>query len=428
MRARPDRLVAALRAGLAVLAGIVLASCATVPREAQPRVPIRVSGSYWIELSPVIVAANRFYPEKLVVGEGGITRITSGEADLATNAETQVLRESVTNPDLRIIMTVTESFYRLVARRSAGIGSVADLKGRKVMLPRFTSAHYYLVAMLRSAGLTEADVQIVSLPRDQGDIRGMDQMSDALLRGEVDAISIWEPEPGDAIRQLGKDAIVLQDRKVYREVFNLHARASDLADPDKRRSIVRFVRAVADATRSLKANPKRDWPHISQVTKFSLDEIALGWPEMEFPVHIIPDMLDVLVEEEGWVAKERSRAPRGREELAKLIDPSVVRDALALKKVDTRPASTATSMLGEVKSAVDALDYLRTVNDVPWTYFSPAGNIRPGTRTGKFRLGTEQIVVDDKGQSAISMEDYAVAALDELEQPQFLNKRFTVGY
>jgi putative NADH-flavin reductase len=96
--------------------------------------------------------------------------------------------------------------------------------------------------------------------------------------------------------------------------------------------------------------------------------------------------------------------------------------------IDTRPTPTNTAMLGEVKSSVDSLDYLRTVNDVTWTFFSPAGNIRPGTRTGKFRLGTEQIVVDEKGQSAISMEDYAVAAVDELEKPQFLNKRFTVGY
>jgi putative NADH-flavin reductase len=96
--------------------------------------------------------------------------------------------------------------------------------------------------------------------------------------------------------------------------------------------------------------------------------------------------------------------------------------------IDTRPASTSTAMLGEVRSAVDSLDYLRTVNDVPWTFFSPAGDIRPGERTGKFRLGTEQIVTDDKGQSAISMEDYAVATLDELEKPQFVNKRFTVGY
>jgi uncharacterized protein len=91
-------------------------------------------------------------------------------------------------------------------------------------------------------------------------------------------------------------------------------------------------------------------------------------------------------------------------------------------------AEMPAGMAGEVRSSVDSLDYLRTVSDVSWTFFSPGGNISPGTRTGKFRLGTEQILVDDKGQSAISMEDYAVAALDELEKPQFVNKRFTAGY
>lgn len=96
--------------------------------------------------------------------------------------------------------------------------------------------------------------------------------------------------------------------------------------------------------------------------------------------------------------------------------------------IDSRPATLSTAAMGEVRSSVDSLDYLRTVDDVTWTFFSPAGNIRPGARTGRFRLGTETIVVDDKGQSAISMEDYAVATLDELERPQFLNKRFTVGY
>ena len=200
----------------------------------------------------MLVAANSFYPEQLSVGEGGITRISSGEADLATNAETQLLRESLANPDLRIIMTVTESFYRLVARRSAGIETLADLKGKRVMLPRNTSAHYFLVAMLRTVGLTEEEVELVNLPPAQGDQTGMDQMSDALARGDVDVISIWEPEPEDAIHRLGDDAVVFQDRSVYREVFNLHARAPDLADPDKRRSIVTFVRAVAEATDALK--------------------------------------------------------------------------------------------------------------------------------------------------------------------------------
>jgi sulfonate transport system substrate-binding protein len=335
-----------LKFTLAVVSSLLVLGCApseeattaTSPSSdaaAQPTTtalaPIRVSGSYWIELSPVLVAANSFYPEKMTVGEGGITTINSGASDLATNAETQLLRETIKNPDLRIIMTVTESFYRLVARRSAGITSLADLKGKRVMLPSNTSANYYLVAMLRTVGLTEADVQILPLPPAQGDKSGMDLMSDALVKGEVDVISIWEPEPDSAIKELGEDGIVFQDRSVYREVFNLHARATDLADPVKRRSIVEFVRSVAKATDALKADPTPYWPHVSDITKFSVEEVAAGWPEMEFPVHIIPDMLDVLVDEEPWIAQQQKREPRTREELAKFIDGSVVEEALAGK-------------------------------------------------------------------------------------------------
>jgi NitT/TauT family transport system substrate-binding protein len=327
--------VKTIRTAAVAIAALSLLGCApseqaeTPATATAPLAPIRVSGSYWIELSPVLVAANGFYPERLSVGEGGIVRITSGEADLATNAETQLLRESLTNPDLRIIMTVTESFYRLVARRSAGIHSLADLEGKRVMLPRNTSANYYLVAMLETVGLTEDDVELVNLPPAQGDQTGMDQMSDALARGDVDVISIWEPEPEDAIRRLGGDAVVLQDRSVYREVFNLHARATDLADPSKRRSIVAFVRAVAEATQALKDDPEPYWPHVSSITGFTTEEVSWGWPEMEFPVRIVPDMLDVLEVEDVWVAKERNRAPRSREELARFIDASVVEEALA---------------------------------------------------------------------------------------------------
>jgi hypothetical protein len=105
---------------------------------------------------------------------------------------------------------------------------------------------------------------------------------------------------------------------------------------------------------------------------------------------------------------------------------SSLNNAEGKRIIDTRPAGPPN---GEVRSSVDALDYLRAeVKDVTWTFFSPAGRIAPGTRTGKFRVGTDTIVTDDKGQSAISMEDYAVAMVDEIENPQFLNKRFTVGY
>jgi uncharacterized protein len=92
--------------------------------------------------------------------------------------------------------------------------------------------------------------------------------------------------------------------------------------------------------------------------------------------------------------------------------------------VDSIPAAYR----GEVLGQKDALDYFRTVTDVPWTYFSPAGSIAPGTRTGQFRLGGDHLVVDAKGDSRISMEDYAVAVLDEIQKPAHLQQRFTIGY
>jgi len=326
-----------VRAAALCLAGLLLQSCVSYKPEAPakpeaPLTPIRVAGARWIELSPVLVAANSFYPQKIDVPSGGVVSITRNQTDLATNAETQLLRESVNNPDLRIIMTVSESFYRLVARRSAGISKLSDLKGKRVLVPRNTSAQYYMVAMLRSAGLKEEDVTVVTLPAPAaGTPPSRFRMAEALARGEADFMASFEPEPAEAVRLLGKDAIVLQDRKVYREAFNLHARAPDLKDPEKRRAIVAFVRAAAQATKALKKDPKPYWPHISSVLGFTEEQISWGWPETEFPVEIIPDMLDVLETEEVWVARLTNRAPRSRAELEKLIDRSVVKEALASK-------------------------------------------------------------------------------------------------
>lgn len=63
-----------------------------------------------------------------------------------------------------------------------------------------------------------------------------------------------------------------------------------------------------------------------------------------------------------------------------------------------------------------------------WTYLSPPLQIEPGERTGRYRLGTDEVVFEAPGKSRISMEDYAVALLDEIEAPRFSKQRFTVAY
>ena len=76
----------------------------------------------------------------------------------------------------------------------------------------------------------------------------------------------------------------------------------------------------------------------------------------------------------------------------------------------------------------DALEVYKKETELEWTFLSPAFMIGPGERTGKYRIGTENPVLDEEGKSTISYEDYAVAVLDELENPQFIRKRFTIGY
>ncbi len=74
-----------------------------------------------------------------------------------------------------------------------------------------------------------------------------------------------------------------------------------------------------------------------------------------------------------------------------------------------------------------ALELLRQ-SSIDWAYLSPSAYLEPGQRTGKFRLGQDELLTAENGKSSISMEDYAVALVDELEQPQRRRQRFTVGY
>ncbi|RXZ44248.1 NAD(P)-dependent oxidoreductase [Crenobacter cavernae] len=100
--------------------------------------------------------------------------------------------------------------------------------------------------------------------------------------------------------------------------------------------------------------------------------------------------------------------------------------APGVQGVDTPdfPEQWKASALG----AREALNLLREEKELDWTLLSPSALIAPGERTGAFRLGSDRLLVDATGESRISVEDYAVAMIDELEKPAHPRQRFTVGY
>jgi putative NADH-flavin reductase len=82
----------------------------------------------------------------------------------------------------------------------------------------------------------------------------------------------------------------------------------------------------------------------------------------------------------------------------------------------------------EAEKGAAFLDRLGQEKDLNWTFLSPSALFEPGKRTGEFRLGADQLLVDSAGKSWISFEDFAVAMADEIERPAHIRRRFTVGY
>lgn len=314
-----------------MLAWLALPCAATAA--GQGHAPLRLHGFLEsLEIAPVLLAADGGCPGELVLRRGGIANLVGkattgygdpGIADVATNAETQLLRHSVDNPGLRAIMTITEGRYRIVARRSAGIGELADLKGKRVGTMSDTSAAYFLERMLASAGLAPGDVTTLG---------GIDlpTLSDALVEGRIDALAMWSPEAEEGELGLGEDAIAFDGDGVYREIFNLNTTTAALADPARRAAIKALVRAVVEAGEAIAREPSRAQQLVAaRMSDYPEALVRASWPHHRFVTGRVPDLLDEMVVQEAWLARAESRSPRDRATLARLIDYTLLDEVLA---------------------------------------------------------------------------------------------------
>ena len=299
--------------------------------------PLRVYGNLsLLEMAPVLLAADRIHPGKTVLAHGSVMALwgrsselasleSAGQADVALNSETQALRGSVGNPDLRFIFTVAECPYRIVARRSAGISRLADLRGKPVATQLGSSGEFFLDSMLRTVGLTAEDVVRVHFMAHTE--KPIGEAPQALKRGEIDAVALWEPQPQRAVVAIGADAIEFHDPAVYTEKFNLCTKQAHLDDPAMRARIVAFVRSLIAAAKQLKANPESGCRLVAKTAQLDIETVRGAWPRFDFPGTLAVDLLERLHRQEPWLAKVEHRAPRSRDALARLIDDSVLREA-----------------------------------------------------------------------------------------------------
>jgi NitT/TauT family transport system substrate-binding protein len=229
---------------------------------------------------------------------------------------------------MRFIFTLAECPYRIVARRSAGITGLADLRGKRIATQLESSGAYFMEQMLRTVGLTAEDV--VSVPFMAHTDTPLSAVPEALRTGKIDAAALWEPQPQRAKVALGDDAIEFSDPAVYTEKFNLCTTQAHLDNPVLRPKIVAFVRSLIEAAVRLKKDPQAGWPLVAQAAKLDIETVRGAWTRFHYPGTLAPDLLDVFEREDVWIAKTQGRAPRTRAALSSLIDGSVVREAAAV--------------------------------------------------------------------------------------------------
>jgi sulfonate transport system substrate-binding protein len=281
-----------------------------------------------IEIAPLRIAANGLYPGKLTIASGGVDDLCGSDpaADLATNAETQLLRASASSncSKVRVIFTLCEALYRIVAKKSSGITTLADLAGKRIMAPSGTSSAYFVSKMLGSVGLTTSQVTLVN---------GSPNGSTFNASNAVDAATIWEPGVEQASEALGADALEFRTdaggTELYRELVNLHTTTDVLADATKRRGLVALVRSLVVASSQIRADPSRAIAVLTGPVGVSQAVLEKSLSYERFAGTLVPDLLDVMTQEEPWRASTDNRAARSQSELEQLIDPSVLSEALA---------------------------------------------------------------------------------------------------
>jgi sulfonate transport system substrate-binding protein len=285
------------------------------------------SDTVTIEHTPGRIAIDDYYKGEAEIVGGGIAALLSDPTvDLGTNAEIPSLRNYATNRNLRIIHTVTETYYRIVASKKLGIKTLKDLDGKTIGSIPGTTAAYFAQKFLATVGVTNFTVVYGQLcmkaPCGPGTLPYM------IADGTIQAISLWEPTPELAVQALGADAIVFQDRSLYREIVNLQSTAEKLANPEKRKEIVEFIKALIKAQEVFRTKPESLYERVATVVGSDTGVIKAVWPIHGWRGTLVPDLYERLLEEEPWTAQANNRATLSKDDLAKLIDRSVLEEAL----------------------------------------------------------------------------------------------------
>jgi ABC-type nitrate/sulfonate/bicarbonate transport system substrate-binding protein len=281
----------------------------------------------WIEHTPQPYAIKNFYKGSSAasLSSGGVANLGSDKSfDLAANAETQGLKQYASHKNIRLIYMICEAHYRIVANKAAGINKLEDLKGKKIGTIAGTSAGVFVSRMLASVGVKESEYTVVNGNVCMKAPCGSGTFPSMISGKQVDAFGIWEPAVELGAQALGNNAVVFQNGSIYREMYALYSTTDKLNDPAKRKDIVAFVRALNQTLDVFTNKGESVYGFVAGQVGMDAKTVGDVWVDHKWTGRWGSDLLDLLVEEDKYLAGKDRRSAASRADLEKFLDTSVI--------------------------------------------------------------------------------------------------------
>ncbi len=224
----------------------------------------------------------------------------AGRAALATVADIPIMFAVTKGQPVSIVATIStvERDPGIIGRKDKGVLTLASLNGKRIGVTLGTSGHFVLDAFLIRQKLSTDDVTLRDLQPEE--------LAEALVKGDVDAVATWEPYLGSLRTQLGANGTIFYSEGIYELPFNIAGtRDYVVSHPE---TIKKLLRALVRAERFHKDEPDAARKIIAGAINVSLENLKEVWPTYRFNVTLDQSLLLTLEDETRWAIKNQLTA------------------------------------------------------------------------------------------------------------------------
>jgi len=272
---------------------------------------ITIAVTPWPASAPIYVAHEKGYFREegldvtlhsYISGHLGLDAVLSGKMDLATCGDTPIARAVLDGKPVAVVATISEIDWaiRIIARKDRAISTPNDLRGKKIGLVRGTTADFFLHTYLAVAYINPRDIRVVNIATDK--------LVDALLKGEVDAVSTWSPFTLVLLERLGSKAVILDQPNIYIMTWNIAVMQQFAKNSPER--IKKFLRAIVMANRFIREHP--DEARTISAKHIGTDSplYEREWPDCDFAAKLGQSLILNLEDQARWMINEEIGSTR----------------------------------------------------------------------------------------------------------------------